>query len=229
MNDQISETGNYRYFIYIAVAFVALLMISNTVATKIIQLGSFSFAGAILIFPLSYIFGDILTEVYGYRSSRKIIWSGFAATLFMSLCYILVGYLPASPFWANQEAYETILGVVPRIVVGSLLAYFAGEFCNSYVLSKMKIWTKGRHLWARTIGSTVVGEGVDSVIFVLVAFFGVLPSPALFTIIVSGYVLKVAIEVVFTPITYFVVRKLKELEGIDVYDYGVNYNPFAVR
>lgn len=219
---------NSKYFIYIAILFVTVLMISNTVGTKIIQLGPFSLAGAIFIFPLSYIFGDILTEVYGYKASRKIIWSGFASIIFMSLCYWLVKILPPAPFWQNQEAYNLILGGVPRIVLASIVAYFVGEFSNSFVLSKMKIWTNGKYLWTRTIGSTIVGEGVDSIIFGVIGFMGLIPNQALLVLILSGYVVKVLFEILATPLTYFVVNKLKKAEGIDVYDSGINYNPFQI-
>jgi queuosine precursor transporter len=216
---------NSKYFMYVAIAFVVILMISNTVAVKLVQIGPFVFAGAIFIFPISYIFGDILTEVYGYKASRKIIWSGFVALVMMSFFYYLVQILPAPVFWQNQTAYDLILGSVPRIVFGSIIAYFVGEFSNSYVLSKMKIWSKGKHLWIRTIGSTVVGEGVDSFIFGFIAFGGLLPLSALMTLILSGYFAKVLYEIILTPATYFIVRKLKQDEGIDVYDRNVNYNP----
>lgn len=218
-----------KYFLYIAILFVVVLMISNTVATKLFQLGPFFFTGAIIIFPISYIFGDILTEVYGYRASRRIIWAGFASIIVMSVIYYLVQLLPPAPFWPNQGAYEAILGLVPRIVLGSIIGYFAGEFSNSYVLSKLKIWTKGKHLWVRTISSTIVGEGVDTILFATIAFGGVIPWNNLPILIISGYIAKVLIEVLFTPITYIIVRKLKWLEGIDVYDYGVNYNPFHLE
>jgi len=221
-------TRNSKYFMYVAILFVVVLMISNTVGTKIIQLGPLSLAGAIFIFPISYIFGDILTEVYGYKASRKIIWSGFFAIIFMAFCYWLVKILPPAPFWNNQEAYDLILGGVPRIVVASITAYFLGEFSNSFVLSKMKVIMEGRHLWMRTIGSTIIGEGVDSVIFATIAFAGLIPTPALISVILSGYIVKVAIEVLVTPLTYLVVNKLKKAEGIDIYDKGISYNPFQL-
>ncbi len=220
---------NSKYFIYIAILFVAVLMIANTVASKIVQIGIFSVTGGILVFPISYIFGDILVEVYGYKASRKIIWSGFFSIILMSLVYWLVQLMPAAPFWQNQNAYETILGAVPRIVIGSVIGYFAGEFSNSYVMSKMKIWTNGKHLWSRTIGSTIVGEAVDTVFFVTIAFAGILPAGALITIILSGYFLKVAYEVIVTPITYAIVGWLKREEGTDVYDRGISYNPFLLK
>lgn len=218
-----------KYFLYIAMLFVAVLMISNTAAAKLIQIGPFIFSGAIFIFPISYIFGDILTEVYGYRATRKIIWSGFAALILMSLAYVFVQYLPAASFWTGQEAYVTILGLVPRIVLGSIVAFFVGEFCNSFVLSKMKVWMNGKSLWMRTIGSTIVGEGVDTIVFVLIAFSGTIPAIALFTVIWSGYLFKVLYEVIATPITYLIVGKLKRAEGIDVYDKRIDYNPFILK
>lgn len=224
---QTEPRADSKYFLYIAILFVAVLMISNTVAVKLIQIGPFSLAGAIFVFPISYIFGDVLTEVYGYKASRKIIWAGFAALVFMSFWYWAVQLLPAAPFWPNQKAYESILGLVPRVVLGSITGYFAGEFSNSYILSKMKIWTNGKYLWTRTIGSTIVGEGIDSVLFAVIAFTGLFSGSALVSIILSGYFIKVAYEVVATPFTYMIVNKLKKAEGIDVYDRGIDYNPFA--
>lgn len=218
-----------KYFLYIAILFVTVLMISNTTAVKLVAFGPFVLSGAILVFPISYIFGDILTEVYGYRASRKIIWSGFAALILMSFCYWLVQILPAPAFWPHQGAYEAILGAVPRITLASMLAYFAGEFSNSYVLSKMKVWMEGKRLWLRTIGSTIVGEGVDSIIFVTVAFSGTMPVATMFTIIVSIYLFKVVYEVIATPLTLFIVNRLKTAEGIDVYDHGISYNPFVLK
>jgi len=222
------STAHGKYFLYIAILFVAVLMISNTAAVKLIQIGPFAVAGSIFIFPISYIFGDVLTEVYGYRATRKIIWSGFAAQILMVAGYLLVQYLPAAPFWQGQEAYTAILGFVPRIVAGSILAFFVGEFSNSYVLSKMKVWMNGKQLWMRTIGSTIVGEGVDSIVFATVAFYGTVPFAALLTLIWSGYVLKVGYEVVATPITYWIVGRLKREEGVDVYDREIDYNPFRL-
>lgn len=215
-----------RSFIYVTVAYIAILMISNTVAVKVIGFGPFTVAGAIFIFPLTYIFGDILTEIYGYRASRKIIWLGFGTQILMSLCYLMVGALPAASFWTHQDAYQTILGLVPRIVLASMLAYPVGEFSNSFVLSKLKIITDGKYLWIRTISSTIVGEGLDTIIFVLVAFAGSVPTSILGMMILSQYILKVGVEVVFTPITYLIVNKIKKFDGIDTYDRGISYNPF---
>ncbi len=228
MNENMVDVAKSKYFLYIGILFVVVLMISNTTGVKLIQLGSFVFSGAIFVFPISYIFGDILTEVYGYKASRKIIWAGFASLILMTFCYWLVGILPAASFWPNQGAYEAILGAVPRIVLASMIAYFAGEFSNSFVLSKMKVWMNGKHLWMRTIGSTIVGEGVDSIIFASVAFYGTMPFSALVSLILSIYIFKVLYEILATPLTYFIVNKLKKAEGIDVYDRGISYNPFKL-
>ena len=228
LNEQL-ENKNSNLFLYIAICFVAILLISDTVAVKIIQVGPLSLTGATFIFPISYIFGDILTEVYGYKASRKIIWVGFLALILMSFFYWFVQILPAAPFWNNQHAYEMILGTVPRIVLGSIAGYFFGEFSNSYVMSKMKILTSGKHLWTRTVGSTIVGEAVDSILFVVVSFLGIIPLGGLVAMILSIYFIKVIYEVLITPITYLVVRKLKYIEGIDVYDRGVDYNPFTFK
>lgn len=216
------------WYLYISVLFVAILMISNTVASKIIQLGPFSVTGAIFLFPVSYIFGDVLTEVYGYRGSRRVIWMGFVALILMAVAYWVARTLPSASFWQGQDAFVAVLGTAPRIVLASITGYFVGEFANSYVLSRMKVWMQGTHLWMRTIGSTIIGEGLDTVFFILIAFWGVLPTAALGPIIISSYVLKVSYEILATPLTYKVVQKLKQIEGIDTYDREINYNPFVL-
>jgi uncharacterized integral membrane protein (TIGR00697 family) len=208
----------YRYFDLITALFVAVLLISNVASSKILRLGPF----------ISYIFGDILTEVYGYRRSRRVIWTGFACAGLMVGVLALVGALPPAPGWQYQEAYEAILGTTPRIVLGSLLAYFAGEFSNSYTLAKMKILTQGRWLWSRTIGSTLVGEAVDTALFVTIAFAGTLPWPLFWSIIISNYIFKVGLEVAMTPVTYRVTNHLKQAENEDVYDTDTDFNPFKV-
>ena len=220
---------SFKHLGTISVFFVSVLLISNIASTKIVDFGWFTFDGGTLLFPLSYIFADILTEVYGFRRSRRVIWLGFFSALLMSLVLIIVGKLPPAADWGNQAAYDAILGLTPRIVMGSLLAYFCGEFINSFVLAKMKVWTAGKWLWTRTIGSTVVGELVDTAIFVLVAFWGVLPTSLLIAVIVSNYVFKTGVEILFTPITYAIVRFLKKSEGEDYYDRGTNFNPFKVK
>ena len=218
-----------KFYDLILGLFVAVLLISNTVSTKILRLGPFTFDGGTILFPLAYIFGDILTEVYGFKRARKVIWIGFFATLLMAITYMVVGFLPSATDWTFQESYMNILGIVPRIVLASLVAYIAGEFSNSYILAKIKIAMKGKMLWVRTISSTLVGEGIDTTIFVLIAFLGVLPNSLLVAIIISNYVFKVGIEVLMTPVTYIVVNFLKKKEGIDFYDYKTNFNPFSYR
>lgn len=220
--------GRSKYFLFIGIAFVAVLMISSTVAPKLLQIGPFVFAGGVVLFPLSYIFGDVLTEVYGYRASRKIIWSGFGAIIFMSIVYWLVGLMPAAPFWEGQAAYEAIFGMVPRLTLAGIIAFFAGEFANSYIISKMKIWSRGKNLWMRTIGSTIVGEGADCLLFFTIGFYGTIPLAGLWVLLWSSYLFKVLYEVVLTPATYAVVNKLKKVEGLDVYDQGIDYNPFRL-
>jgi hypothetical protein len=213
----------------LSVFFVSVLLISNIASTKIVSLGWFAFDGGTLLFPLSYIFGDILTEVYGYKKSREVIWLGFFSALMMSIIFIIVGKLPPALDWNNQAAYDAILGATPRIVIASLVAYTCGSFSNSFILAKMKLWTKGAHLWARTVGSTVVGEFVDSSLFILIAFSGLMPTSMLVTLIVSNYVFKTLIEVIFTPLTYKVVNFLKKNEGEDYYDRDTNFNPFVFK
>lgn len=185
--------------------FVTVLLISNVTSTKIVALGPFTFDGGTILFPLSYIFGDILTEVYGYSRSRKVIWLGFASALLMSLSFIVVGVLPPAADWHYQTAYNQILGFTPRIVVASLIAYFVGEFSNSFTLAKLKLLTRGKWLWMRTISSTLIGQVLDTGLFVLIAFTGVVPNDLLLTIIVSNYLFKCGIEILFTPITYWVI------------------------
>lgn len=226
MSDQ---KESFRYFSIISTLFVAMLMISNIVATKLFSIGPLIFTGGILVFPLTYIFGDILTEVYGYSRSRKIIWTGFFALIFMSFIFWIVGLLPPAPTWQNQEAYLLILGFVPRIVLASIIGYWVGEFANSFVLAKLKLRTKGKHLWTRTIGSTIVGEGIDTTLFVLIAFYGLISGSILIAAIFSGYIFKVAYEVIATPITYKIVAFLKKSEGIDHYDYNTKFNPFVLN
>jgi uncharacterized integral membrane protein (TIGR00697 family) len=224
-----NQLKNFKYLGTISVFFVAVLLISNVASTKIVDFGWFTFDGGTLLFPLSYIFGDILTEVYGYKRARGVIWLGFFCALLMSIVFIIVGKLPASPDWPNQQAYDAILGLTPRIVIASGLAYLFGSFSNSIILAKMKIWTKGKMLWLRTIGSTIVGELVDSTFFIIIAFAGVLPTSLLVTLILSNYIFKTLVEVVFTPATYRVIKLLKKAEGQDHYDTGTNFNPFSTK
>lgn len=218
----------YKLFPFVMVAFVVVLLLSNTVAVKVAKFGPFYFDGAVVLFPLSYIFGDILTEVYGYKRSRVVVWTGFIACLFMSFVYWLVGILPAAPHWSGQEAYQRILGQTPRIVVASLLAFFCGEFTNSYILAKLKILTRGRWLWTRTIGSTVVGQLVDTSLFITIAFMGILPGAVLMRMIMNNYIFKTTYEALATPLTYAITAWLKKVEEEDYYDYDTNFNPFVV-
>jgi uncharacterized integral membrane protein (TIGR00697 family) len=221
-----------RGFLYLDVLtglFVAVLLISNIASTKILTLWKFTFDGGTILFPLSYIFGDVLTEVYGYQKSRRIIWTGFFCAFLMSLVFYIVQILPPAADWANQKAYEDILGFVPRIVVASLIAYFTGEFSNSFVLSRMKILTTGKFLWMRTIGSTLIGEGLDTIIFCFIAFYGLLPYGLLWSVIISNYIFKCSVEILFTPATYLIVGFLKKKENEDHYDRGINYSPFIFK
>ena len=224
-----SRKLGYKYFDLIMALFVAVLLISNIASSKIVKLGPFTFDGGTLLFPISYIFGDILTEVYGYRRSRRVIWVGFGCAALMAIVLAIVGALPPADGWEYQKAYEAILGTTPRIVLASLIAYFAGEFSNSYTLAKMKILTQGRWLWTRTIGSTLVGEGVDTILFVTIAFAGTLPWALFWSIVVSNYVFKVGLEAVMTPITYRITNFLKREEKEDVYDVDTDFNPFRLK
>lgn len=219
----------YRYYDLIMAAFVTVLLVSNIASTKILKLGPFTFDGGTILFPISYIFGDVLTEVYGYARGRRVIHVGFVANIGMVLVLALVGALPPAEGWEHQAAYEAILGMTPRIVVASLVAYFAGSFSNSWVLARMKVMTQGRWLWTRTIASTLVGEGVDTALFVLIAFGGVLPWPLLWSVMASNYVFKCGIEALMTPITYRVVNGLKRAEREDYYDYDTNFSPFVTK
>lgn len=220
---------SYRFPDFIMAAFVTVLIVSNIASTKILVLGPFTFDGGTVLFPLAYIFGDVLTEVYGYRASRRVIWTGFACLIVTALTLAVVDLLPPDSGWGLQESFHAILGQTPRIVAGSLLAYWAGEFVNSYVLAKLKVRTAGRWLWTRTIGSTLVGEGVDTAVFLLIAFLGVLPNALLWAIFASNYIFKVGVEAAFTPVTYQVVNYLKRVENEDYYDRETNFNPLALN
>jgi hypothetical protein len=221
-----NENRELKYFTPIAGIFVGILLISNTVAGKFFSIGTLSFPSGVLLFPVSYIFGDVLTEVYGYERSRRIIWTGVIAEILMAFFYWVVLILPPASFWYNQEAYSVVLGQVPRTVIATITGYFAGEFTNSFIMAKLKIATRGRYLWARTIGSTIAGEGIDTVLFITIAFAGVMPSHELLKVIPAVYIFKVLYEVLATPLTYIIVRFLKRKEGIDIYDYDTKFSPF---
>lgn len=216
----------HQYFNLLSGIFVATLLVSNTIAAKPWQIGRFIFPGGALLFPISYIFGDVLTEVYGFARARQVIWTGFIANAIMVVSYWAAIALPPAQFWQNQDAFSTTLGQVPRIAVASVLGYLAGEFVNSFVLAKMKIRTRGRHLWVRIIGSTAVGQAVDTFLFVIVAFFHVWPFKAVWVAGASLYGFKVLYEVVASPLTYSIVGILKRKEGADCYDIETNFSPF---
>lgn len=217
-----------RLFPIIMALFVTVLLVSNTVAVKITHIGPFYFDGATILFPIAYIFGDILTEVYGYKRSRVVVWTGFLACIIMSFIYWLVGILPSAEDWHAQSSYMAILGQTPRIVAASMAAYLCGEFVNAYILARMKVATQGRHLWSRTIGSTILGQGVDTVIFVVIAFAGVIPGNLLLYMILSNYIFKTAFEILATPLTYAAVGYVKKVESIDYFDKDTDFNPFRV-
>jgi uncharacterized integral membrane protein (TIGR00697 family) len=220
----------YRYYDFVMAAFVTVLLCANVIgAAKVAQLGSFKFGAGVLFFPISYIFGDVLTEVYGYARARRVVWAGFAALAFASFMSWAILAFPPAEGWPNQAAYDTVYGSTPRIVLASLVAYFAGEFCNSYVLAKMKVQTSGRFLWARTIGSTIVGEAVDSLIFYPLAFLGVWTSDLVVSVMLANYVLKVVWEAVMTPLTYRVVNFLKRAEHEDYFDRQTDFTPFSLQ
>ncbi len=214
-----------RLVIFIAL-FITCLITANVIAVKIISLGPFFLPAAIFIFPLSYIIGDVLTEVYGYRLARRVIWLGFLCNLVFVFFVWLGQTLPAAPFWEGQEAYQRILGYAPRLLAASFLGYLVGEFANSFVLARMKIMTRGRWLWSRTIGSTIVGQGLDTSIFITVAFIG---TPSFMpTMILYHWLAKTLIEALATPLTYVIVNSMKKRESIDTYDYDTRFNPFVI-
>ena len=228
------QNRSFRFLDVLIGFFVAVLLISNIASSaKIVHVGPFVYDAGTLLFPLSYVFGDVLTEVYGYSVSRRVIWIGFATLLLMSVLLVIVGGLPADADWlgANnfgQEAYNKILGLTSRIVAGSLAAFWVGSFANDFIMARLKVITKGKWLWVRTIGSTLIGEGVDTLVFVLIAFAGTMPNNVLWSIVWSNYVFKVGVEVLFTPLTYAIVNKLKRVEQIDYYDRDTDFNPFKV-
>ncbi len=221
---------SYRYYDFVMAAFVCVLLCSNLIgAPKVAHIGGFSFGAGVLFFPISYIFGDVLTEVYGYARSRRVVWAGFVALIFASFMSWFVLALPPAPGWEGQAAYETVLGSTWRIVMGSLIAFFAGEFCNSFVLAKMKILTNGRWLWTRTVGSTIVGEAVDTLIFYPIAFYHNWSNELLLTVMLNNYLLKSGWEVLVTPVTYKIVNFLKRAENEDYYDRDTSFTPFSLK
>ena len=225
-----SATRTYKYYDFVMAGFVTVLLCANLIgASKVATLFGFTFGAGVLFFPISYIFGDILTEVYGYARSRRVVWAGFAALLFASIMSLAVLAFPPADGWPHQAAFETVFGGTWRISLASMFAYLCGEFCNSFVLAKMKVRTEGRFLWMRTIGSTIVGEAVDSAIFYPLAFGGLWPWEQVMAVMMSNYTLKVLWEVVNTPITYRIVNFLKKKESEDYYDRNTNFTPFSLR
>jgi len=219
---------HFRYFDYMMAAFVAILLLSNLIgASKLATVHGYTFGAGILFFPVSYVLGDVLTEVYGYANARRCVWTGFAALLFMAFMSYVVVAMPPADGWTGQAAYESVFGNTWRIVLASVIAFWAGEFVNSFVLAKMKIWTGGTKLWTRTIGSTVFGQAVDSAIFYPIAFLGTWTNAQVLTVMVTNWLLKVVWEVVLTPVTYAVVGFLKQREGVEVFDTGTDFSPFA--
>ncbi len=224
------ETRNVSsLYVVLGCLFVSCLLISNMIAGKLISIFGMVLPAAVILFPVTYIFGDVLTEVYGFKRSRLIIWTGFACNLFMAVLFMLVVAMPHPEFWQFQDAYAAVLGMTPRVVAASLVAYFLGEFSNSVILSKMKLFTRGKWLFSRTIGSTIVGEGIDTVVFITIAFAGTVPPSVLFSMMIAQYIFKVLYEIAATPLTYLAVGWVKKKETVDTYDWGVKYNPFSLE
>jgi queuosine precursor transporter len=227
---EVPNRRHYRFYDFFMVAFVTVLLCSNLIGPgKTCKVLGVTFGAGNLFFPISYIFGDVLTEVYGYARARKVIWCGFGAMVFASIMATVVVAMPPAPGWPFQKAYEDIFGQTPRIVLASLCAFFAGEFVNSYTLAKMKIWSQGRWLWTRVVGSTVAGEAMDSLIFYPLAFWGTWSPHLVFEVMTTNYVLKVLVEVVMVPVTYKIVAALKRAEHEDHYDRGTNFTPFSLK
>jgi uncharacterized integral membrane protein (TIGR00697 family) len=221
--------ARYKYLDSLVLIFVVVLLVSNLVAQKVCRLGPLTISGAELLFPITYIFGDVFTEVYGYQASRRAIWIGFFASALLSAAGAMAVALPADPGWHNQQAFETVFGVVPRFVVASLIAYWVGEFANAFVLARLKVLTKGRWLWTRTIGSTIVGQGCDTFLVMVISFAGQVSRPTLIRLMVSSYLIKVVYETLATPLTYAGVGWLKRQEGVDPFDVKTDFNPFSLR
>lgn len=227
----------YRWFPFVTAVFVTTLLISNIIAVKIVHIAGLFLPAAVILFPIAYIFGDILTEVYGYGRARQVIWTGFFCNLLAVIAIWLAGRLPAAPFWSAgafqtpdtaQAAYQAILGFTPRLLLASFIAYLVGEFLNSFVLARLKVLTKGRYLWLRTIASTLVGQGADSAVFITIAFGGIFPTGDLSQAILSQWLFKVVYEALATPFTYLIVNALKKAEGVDYYDQDTDFNPLAI-
>jgi len=215
------------WFVAVTALFITSLLTANIIAVKLVTIWGFILPAGVVIFPISYIFGDILTEVYGYKLTRSVIWLGFFCNLLAVIAISLAIWLPPAEFWPDQVAFETILGYTPRLLAASFVAYLIGEFVNSYILARLKVKTKGRWLWARTISSTIVGQGLDSVVFILIAFVGVFPMAGLANAIITQWLFKSGYEILATPLTYGIVNTLKRIEGVDTYDHQTNFNPLT--
>ena len=222
-----SKSSTWRYYDVAVALFVASLLTANIISVKLIEIGPIIVPAGVVIFPVSYILGDILTEVYGFRWARRAIWLGFLGNLVAVAAIWVAGLLPSPAFWQNQGAWDTILGFTPRLLLASFVAYLVGEFANSTVLAKMKVWTEGKYLWSRTISSTLVGQGLDSLVFIVIAFGGLMAPAVIMTTVISQWLFKSVYEIIATPLTYFVVNRLKQAEGVDTFDVNTNMNPFS--
>ena len=231
------DRKGYRWFPFVTAIFVSTLIVSNIIAVKLVNIGGLFLPAAVILFPVAYIFGDILTEVYGYARARQVIWTGFICNLMAVVAIWIGGQLPAAPFWSPgafnspesaQQAYQAILGFTPRLLLASFIAYLIGEFLNSFVLAKLKVKTEGRFLWLRTISSTIVGEGADSAVFITIAFIGIIPGNGLVNAILSQWTFKVVYETLATPLTYLVVNTLKRVENEDYFDRDTDFNPVTM-
>lgn len=223
------KAGHSNLFLLVVALFVTTLLVSNVAAVKVIELWGMVLPAAVILFPVSYVIGDVLTEVYGYGKARRVIWLGFLCNLVAVAAFAAAGALPAADFWGGQDAWNQILGATPRILAASFAAYLVGEFVNAYVLARLKLATKGRFLWLRTIGSTVVGQFLDSAVFISLAFAGAMPTDMIVIAVITQWLFKSAYEALATPLTYAVVGYLKRAEGQDAYDRDVSFNPFAVK
>jgi uncharacterized integral membrane protein (TIGR00697 family) len=224
-----SDNNQYRYLDTLVLIFVIVLLVSNLVAQKVCRLGPFTISGAELLFPITYIFGDVFTEVYGFQASRRAIWIGFFASLLLSAAGAIAVALPAAPSWRNQHAFEIVFGIVPRFVAASLIAYWVGEFANAFTLARLKVLTQGKWLWTRTIGSTIVGQAFDTFLVMTIAFAGQIPRSTLIRLILWSYFIKVVYETLATPLTYGGVAWLKSREGVDMLDTHTDFNPFSLK
>lgn len=222
------ESRFSSFFVAVVALFVTCLIISNVIAVKLAMVQGLVLPAGLIIFPVSYLLADVLTEVYGYRAARRVLWLGFFCNLLAVAAIWIGGLLPAAPFWGGQAAYDRILGATPRILLASFAAYLVGEFANTMIMSRLKVAMAGRHLWARAIASTLVGQGLDSLVFITIAFSGMMPLPILLGAIVTQWLIKSAYEALATPLTYAMVGFLKRREGIDTYDRGISFNPFAL-